>query len=450
MKPLFSPANLHALLLKLSLGFALTSQQTALAAERWEPLFDAKGSKWTPWIGIPPASSKRDWKDKGGPSPHTEPDGLRKGKPVGNQDPYEIFTFSKLDSATTQLRISGEVHSSLTTKKTYRNYHLKASVKWGEKKWTPRWSAPKRSEIIYHSYDALGSVQGARSSGVGFTLEDDRLGGFIRYGDFKFSSCPGERKINDHPLFDENGDFIAITDRPWSIEANPTPSSQTGWHEIELISFENHVLHLCDGKITGALYDIRMKQGQQPLDRGAIQIVSFFAEYFLKDMRLKQLDEMPPIMRRYLKEKNAELSVSAKRASTTGDRPTLKNGIYLKTRLSKSKLSVPLASDAEQIKQISLSDEPLYNCRSISIVYPDRKVADCLNIYLQSVARRGLIEHAENQGLTLQDLDLVFVMDRKGYPISFMSGSKRSKLMIKNLTGPNEISSLTKRIKEEQ
>ncbi len=450
MKSLFTPANLRYLSLRLSLVFALILQQTTLADEEWEPLFDKKGSKWTSWTGIPPEASKRDWKHKGGQSPHSEPDGLRKGKPIGNKDPYGIFTFSELNSKSTQLNVSGEIHSSLTTKKAYKNYHLKTSFKWGKQQWTPRWSAPKRSEIIYHSYGAPGSVQAARSNGVGYILEEDRLGGFIRYGNFKFSSCPSEQKFKEQPLFDEDGDFIQITQRPWSIIAHPTPSTQTGWHEIELITFENHALHLCDGKITGAIYDMRMTSDQLQHDQGPIQIISFFAEFFMKDMRIKKLNEMPSVMRHYFKEKNAEQSHAAAHSSKNEPQLSLQNGIYLKTRPSKSTLSVPSINKDGQITKIPLSDEPLYNCRSISIIYPDRKEEGCLNIYLQSNARRGLMEFADNEGLTVQDLNLIFVMDQKGYPISFMSGTQRSKLMIRNLTAPDELSQLIKRIKEEK
>ncbi len=111
----------------LSFTLALFSY-SALAAD-WQPLLDKELSQWDTYL------SYKHKESYDGSVPKDE-----QGKPIApigvntGNDSYKVFTMLEENNEAV-LRISGEIYGAVTSKKSYRNYHLKAQFRWGEKKW---------------------------------------------------------------------------------------------------------------------------------------------------------------------------------------------------------------------------------------------------------------------------------------------------------------------------
>jgi hypothetical protein len=72
--------------------------------------------------------------------------------------------------------------------------------------------------------------------------------------------------------------------------------SPTGeWTEIELICFGDKSLHLVNGHVVMVLQNSRyLENGKpKPLTKGKIQLQSEAAEVFYKDIKIKNLEELP-------------------------------------------------------------------------------------------------------------------------------------------------------------
>lgn len=105
-------------------------------------------------IGVIAASSTTRGADAIAPS--AEPIKLFNGKDLsglvvwlrdsGHDDPRGVFTVQ--DGL---LHISGEAYGYIRTAATYRDYHLVAEYRWGDKTWAPREQAARDSGIMYHA-----------------------------------------------------------------------------------------------------------------------------------------------------------------------------------------------------------------------------------------------------------------------------------------------------------
>jgi len=76
--------------------------------------------------------------------------------PIGyNNDETNVFSVLNEPEGPV-LRISGEIYGALFTRNSYKNYHLKLQVKWGEDKFDPRKDKLRDSGILYHSIGEAG------------------------------------------------------------------------------------------------------------------------------------------------------------------------------------------------------------------------------------------------------------------------------------------------------
>lgn len=83
----------------------------------------------------------------------------------------------------------------------------------------------------------------------------------------------------------------------WQIcLANPYNEKQAGeWNTLEILAFENHVVHMVNGQVNLVLLNARYREGGNlvPMSSGSIQIQSEGAELFFKEIKLKSLDKIP-------------------------------------------------------------------------------------------------------------------------------------------------------------
>ena len=137
---------LTAVFLILSSGkvFAEVQKDPSLDKHHWTPLLDANLSQWDSYL------SYRFKPGYSGEKPEEDPIGLNQPEAA------EIFSIEQ-ENDETVLKITGEIYGALISKKTYRNYHLKLKVRWGDKKWPPRTQLLKDSGILYHSIGPYGA-----------------------------------------------------------------------------------------------------------------------------------------------------------------------------------------------------------------------------------------------------------------------------------------------------
>lgn len=198
------------------------------------------------------------------------------------------------------LRISGEIYGCVFTKATYQNYHLKLQVKFGDKKWPPRIHEPKDSGVLYHSQGEAG-VDYWRSwmQAQEFQIME---GGF---GDYWCVAKVGARvkmhnpaANNDKGVYDINGietPMGAGGTRSGFVQHNLDFEKKGQWNTIELICFGDKSIHIVNGHVVMALNKMVYADGDElkPLTKGKIQLQSEAAEVFYKDIRIKNIDEVP-------------------------------------------------------------------------------------------------------------------------------------------------------------
>ncbi len=91
-------------------------------------LFDETLSNFEVWIGIPHNTVE------GLPEGIFLSNNVHNGIPLGlNNDLKKVFTVEK-EAAEIVLKVSGEIYAGLTTKESFKNYHLSVMFKWGDKK----------------------------------------------------------------------------------------------------------------------------------------------------------------------------------------------------------------------------------------------------------------------------------------------------------------------------
>lgn len=93
----------------------------------WQPLLDKNLSQWDTYL------SYKHKESYDGSVPKDE-----QGKPIAaiglntGNDKYKVFTMQE-ENGEPVLRVSGEIYGAVTSKSSYKNYHLKLQFRWGDK-----------------------------------------------------------------------------------------------------------------------------------------------------------------------------------------------------------------------------------------------------------------------------------------------------------------------------
>ena len=130
-------------LLSISLLISCSSGE-----EGWRPLLDKDLSHWRIY------QSYQHSNDFRGRTPVDE-----NGKtiaPIGyDKNLYNLFTVEDV-AGEPVLHISGETYGCIISNESYRNYHLRLQVKYGQKRWIPRLDKALDSGLLYHSVGEPG------------------------------------------------------------------------------------------------------------------------------------------------------------------------------------------------------------------------------------------------------------------------------------------------------
>lgn len=254
-------------------------------ASGWHELIDPELSQWETYIGVPHSSVQ------GLPEGTYQSDKVTKGTPMGlGNDPKKIFTTYQQDGETI-LHITGEIYGAITTHQEFENYHFRTLMRWGDKKWEPRLNQKRDSGILYHCHGEHGAFWKVWKSSLEYQVQESDLGDFITLaGVTAKAPFVKEEKRSVYAIGQKYEDWKGY------LHAAIEPDKPHGqWNTLELYVLGDKAIHLVNGKIVMSLSDALDKHGQ-PLTKGQIQIQSEAAEVEYKQMLIRPIDQLPPIL----------------------------------------------------------------------------------------------------------------------------------------------------------
>ena len=252
----------------------------------WHLLFDGTDlDQWDTYLG-----------------PRWDPDkGKFDGEPVGlNHDPDGVFSIVEQEGENL-LRISGEVWGGISTKESFRNYHLRLTFKWGEKRWPPRENTKRDNGLLYHGVGEHGAGSGFWLRSQEFQIQEGDVGDYWAVAG-AIVDIPSELVNDSIYRYKENGQVHTFGRPPANTvlgiycKKNPDAENTSGeWNTVDLYVYEGNSVHVVNGIVTMKLENSRqIISGQRkPLTEGRIQIQSESAEIFYKDIRIRPIEQMP-------------------------------------------------------------------------------------------------------------------------------------------------------------
>lgn len=228
---------------------------------------------------------------------------LFNGKDLSN---WEIFTpaagpqpaealFSVISvSGENIIRITGEINSSLATKKEYENYHLRMVFRWGEKVFKQ-----KNSGILYHSYGQFGEGLGVWMSSHEFQLCTGKMGDSYCMGNSSFEIPAAKDPDGKVWRYNPTGSKTQFgTNFPAKNCAKRSDNEQPSgeWNTVDLYCFGRTSVHVVNGVVTMVNFNsgrIEKDGSVLPLSKGKIQIQSEGGELFVRSITLEKIKEIP-------------------------------------------------------------------------------------------------------------------------------------------------------------
>lgn len=256
------------------------------------PLLDLELSHFEKWIGIPHTSVKNL------PTGTYQADDVYNGKPLGlNNDVKNIFTVY-VENKEPILKITGEIYGCLTTKKTFKNYHLRTLFKWGDKKWQPRLDALRDSGILYHCYGEHGRFWNTWKTSLEYQVQETDLGDFIPLGGntakpkvpgplVEIRGTVGEKRNSYNPKSSTYLEKIGYTSASKEVDA-----LHGDWNVLEIYVVENDAVHIVNGEIVMVIENAKKPDGTL-LTEGQIQIQSEAAECYYKQLTITPIKKFP-------------------------------------------------------------------------------------------------------------------------------------------------------------
>lgn len=256
-----------------------------LSADDWEPLIDSELSKWTVWTGVPHSSVDVEWDGK-------SDDVTKGGKPMGEGDPLKIYQVVKGPDGDLQLYITGQVYAGLTTKKDYKNYHLSMEVKWGEKKYAPRFSAPRDSGILYHCQGEHGQFWNVWKQSLECQVQENDNGDYFQICNVGCDIPVVYLEEGKRPRFDPNGEWKKING---SVQRSKNVEKAGEWNKVEVYTLGDRALHVSNGELVLALKNATqtVKGETTSLEEGQIQIQSEGAEVTYRNFKMREITDFP-------------------------------------------------------------------------------------------------------------------------------------------------------------
>lgn len=266
------------------------------AGGRWHQLLDKDLSQWRIYQSY---QHTNDFRGR----PPVDAEG-NKIEPIGyDKNLYNLFTVEEQQGVPV-LRISGETYGCVVTNESFRNYHLRLKVKFGEKRWVPRLEKALDSGLLYHSVGEAGVdywlswMRSFEFQVMQSGTTEGNSGDFWSIAGSKADIKIAKRDPDSRTYYyDPNGEWLTVGSRGVTnfcgTEDYNLPDGE--WTTLELICYEGRSVHIVNGEVVMALKNLRYtaEGGDEPLVEGKIQLQSEAGEVLYKQIEIRELKKMP-------------------------------------------------------------------------------------------------------------------------------------------------------------
>jgi len=267
---------------------AKTTSDAGVTAE-WIPLFNGENLEgWYTYQKQPEPSSEVSGLTRNEDGSYLEPIGLDK-------DPLKVFTVVR-EEGVPAIRISGEVFGILVTEDEFENYHLALEFKWGQEKYPPRKNNKRDSGILYHSMGKEGAWGGVWMRSLECQVQEGDCGDYISV-DTVLADIHAGFDVESR-WFLHSPDSALLTFSPsqsYCHKSSDYENPSGEWNTMEIYAVGGESLHVVNGKVNNHIYNSRqLTEGESvPLTRGKIQLQSEGAEVFYRNIRIREIDQIP-------------------------------------------------------------------------------------------------------------------------------------------------------------
>ena len=278
----------------LMMAFVLASCSTK--GEEWKSLLDKDLSQWRIYQSYQHADgfSGRVPVDEAG----------EKLPPIGyDKNLDNLFTVVE-EEGEPVLHIDGPIYGCVISNESYRNYHLRLQVKFGQKRWEPRLEKAIDSGLLYHSVGEIG-IDYWYSWMRSFEFQVMQSGTSEgNSGDFwSIAGTKADIKISrPNPdvrtyYYDPEGEWLIVGSQGVTnfCGTKDFNSPEGEWTTLELVCYEGKSIHIVNGNVVMALQNLRYssEQGDVPLVEGKLQLQSEAGEVFYKGIEIRPIERMP-------------------------------------------------------------------------------------------------------------------------------------------------------------
>lgn len=276
-----------------TLSLCLIASTHAVSKPKWTPLLDAELSQWDNYLSYafkPGYDGSQPLDSNGTPI-----------EPIGENTELGNRVFSVIqENGKPVLKVSGEIYGALTTKKSFRNYHLQMKVRWGGIKWDPRKELLKDSGILYHSVGPHGAEHWRSwMQGQEFQIMEGHMGDFWSQATSSMDVRAFIPEYIMNPIASLTQPFLSVGYKQkikgLVIRSDNHESPVGEWTTLDLICYEGKSLHIVNGHTVMVLKNSRYEKNGKviPLDEGKIQLQSEAAEVFYSDIKIKPISALP-------------------------------------------------------------------------------------------------------------------------------------------------------------
>lgn len=266
------------------------SPSKAISTNEWTFLFDGTDlENWDTYLGPP---------IKEGVSSEDRSEQLALGL---NNDTLGVFTIVELDGERV-LRISGENWGGISTTREFENYHLQLEFRWGEQKWYPRDkpSDKRDSGLLYHAVGEHGEGDGFWLKSQEFQIQEGDAGDYWGVAG-AFADIHASLIQDSVYQYNPKGPLLTFREnngvgrycKKFLDAEKPTGE----WNTIDLYNLNGSSWHVVNGVLNMILQNSKQVDDGEviPLTKGKIQLQSESAEIFYRNIKIRELDQLPNI-----------------------------------------------------------------------------------------------------------------------------------------------------------
>lgn len=268
----------------------LLSGCTQQKVEGWKPLLDKNLSQWRIYESYVLTNDFRGKRPVDAEGNEIAPIGFDKNL-------YDVFTMEE-EKGEPVLHVQGKAYGCVITNESYKNYHLRLKVKFGNQQWEPRIGKAQDSGLLYHSVGEPGAdywlswMRSFEYQVMQSGTTEGNCGDFWSIAGSRADIKASKNEERDAWFYDPNGEWRTFSGFCGTKDYN---SPEGEWTTLELICFEDKSVHVVNGNVSMALKNLRYatREGEYPLTEGKIQLQSEAGDIYYKDIEIREITELP-------------------------------------------------------------------------------------------------------------------------------------------------------------